>query len=281
MIENQNHQLEVAQKLLSRKKTTYTKLVLQPQIQYLVSFTVLGIMFLIANIIHYNDFYLTELARLTGSYQSTKAKVLDVSYKDQDLIDLTLETTQHELLKITDHKYYLSPKAKTAKDDHFAPGLNKPLDLIVKGDEISLRRDLNYSDHVYFYTYSPITYFADHTLWQGTLIFPILLFFALKGAFVYFRLKKVKKNEDYVIVTLSNRSDLSKGKVQTEAPYYELKLEGEETIYFRENFLTKTEKENLVALYEEYPDQFATKIYMYNIDNPRDERYFIVTDKNS
>lgn len=282
MYENIDVQRELAEQIAQRGSTTYTKI--QKRSSGLNAIILLSIALLLAfvNFNNFKDFYITEFSRLTGNYETIHGTVLKLAYKEDLKFELTVKSDQNKVyvLKHKDYRYleYMINIAGYKFDQLQDITCSPPCSVIEKGDPIIIKMDKAHPSYAYFYRNIWIDLILDHLLspWQIlALFFPFFLYFGYFSTRNWLRFKILKAKDHFVYVKLSKKFNMSKSRYdQLYAPFFELSLRDEPTIYFRYKFLEIDQKNELLNLKMHYHEIYA-KLYMYNVNNPRDQRYFI------
>ena len=231
----------------------------------------------------------TEIARLTGNYQSYKGYVDYVNFSLDSHMDLTIITDQNEV-KVFKHIVDLQNSIKLPLNDRMKKGDYG----IVRLDQVNPEHSYAYRD--FFFEYI----LGDHYIESISLYFflwvfvlgPFYLF--VREIYLCLKLRKLEKRGDFFYVNISDKIDMKvrtvhegSGMFRKEmqeifyTPYFMLELPNRPTIYFKGEELTTQQYLNFDTTARNQDHlTIVVKIYMYNIDNPKDQRYFFIENFN-
>lgn len=294
-IENLDHQREIAEKLASRNIYLYTKIKHEPCLTTIFFSCLLFITCSCMycgwnhNLDHDLTIFKTELARLKGNYQSYKGYVDYVNFSFDSHMDLTIITNQDEV-KVFKHV------------DDLQNSIKLPIrSRIKKGDYAIIRLDQKNPEHSYAYRDFFSEYILGEHYIESIVMYFILLIFVLaplylvlREIYLYLKLKRLDKRGDFFYVNISDKTDMKVRTVEKGSgmfrkemqeifytPYFKLELPNRPTIYFKGKELSTQEYLyfDTTARNQDHLT-IVVKIYMYNIDNPKDQRYFFIENFN-
>ena len=267
MNQNDQEHYNLAANVASRDKTNYTK-IQEFKKGFIIGSLLCTIILFALHIYEYQNFYLTEYSHLTNSnsYKVLQGTIEDISYKNYQAIDLTLENDQKEKIRLVNLPYY----EPTSLYTYF-------VEPIAKGDYLTIRFDQENPAQAYYYRNFFVDYVFKVNKGKDVEFFLISWFFPLTLLFTFIylrnmlRFKDLKRKEAYFTVKRIEKFDTKNNPQQGTlyAPYYALELNNYPTILFRDKFIRQKDLNSFNN------DNTIFRIYMYNIDNPKDERYLI------